>query len=419
VASVLVALVFVHGCGGETSPGADGGSGGSGTGGTTAGTGGTNTGTGGSQGGGGGTGGRGGGTGGATTGTGGSAGRGGGGTGGGMGGSGGQGGRGGTGGASNLTCSTGSGSASTPVVIPASCGSSTLNPNPFGCTLAWGTNHNTPSQVSYLQFVTNWVGAEVRADGSLPSCSGCTWLGRVAATNLIPVYYAYMIGFYGHMNGLPDGNLGPPPNLTTGGANLIRNNRAKIIQMYATYAQRSYEVFKTKPLVWLLEGDFVQYSGTSQQNPLSYCELAQLAVDITCAIKANMPNAVVAINHSTWNPNEVTNSFWNAMKVVPYDMVWTSGAGNTNGFFNSTITATSYNGGTGTYRYVRTLTGKSIFVDTSFGASAMDNSWSNTTVANLNARISEGVVAVNVSTAPSNYQSAISTLQPSLSRTCP
>ena len=34
---------------------------------------------------------------------------------------------------------------------------------------------------------------------------------------------------------------------------------------------------------------------------LSYAELGQLGADITCAIKSNMPNAVVAINQSTWN----------------------------------------------------------------------------------------------------------------------
>ena len=60
-------------------------------------------------------------------------------------------------------------------------------------------------------------------------------------------------------------------------------------------------------------------------DALSSAELGQLAADITCAIKSNMPNAVVAIDHSTWNADDVTNSYWGAMKGVNYDMVWTTG----------------------------------------------------------------------------------------------
>ena len=55
--------------------------------------------------------------------------------------------------------------------------------------------------------------------------------------NLIPVYYAYMIGYFGHMNDLPDQNVHPNgANLSTGGAALIKANRKKIIDMYAHYA---------------------------------------------------------------------------------------------------------------------------------------------------------------------------------------
>ena len=46
-------------------------------------------------------------------------------------------------------------------------------------------------------------------------------------------------------------------NLATGGAALITANYSKIISAYAWYAQQTYAVWKTKPLVWLLEGDIV------------------------------------------------------------------------------------------------------------------------------------------------------------------
>jgi hypothetical protein len=48
----------------------------------------------------------------------------------------------------------------------------------------------------------------------------------------------------------------------------------------------------------------------------------------------------------------------------------------------------------------------------------MGDSWSNTTAATINARIADGVIAANVTTVPSNYSSAVSSLAPSLSMVC-
>jgi len=277
------------------------------------------------------------------------------------------------------------------------------------------------SSYNYLQHVAFWVESGIKADGSFPSCSGCSWLtSRVAPSTLIPVYYAYMIGYYGHANGLPDQNNNPNgANLSTGGANLIRNNRAKIISMYQSYAQQTYAVWKTKPLVWLLEGDFIQYTASTQANPLSYTELGQLAADITCAIKGAMPNAVVAIDHSSWNSNDQTVSFWNAMHAAYYDLIWTTGVGDNPPYIESAGAPGYYNAATATYAYLHQLTGKNIFVDTSYGASAMSDSWSNQTASVLNMHIGNGVIGINVSNdPPSNYQTLITTLEPMLSTTC-
>jgi hypothetical protein len=319
------------------------------------------------------------------------------------------------------------------------CGSTTLDEQPFGCAFAWGTNNpgGSLASYSYLQFMSNWVGSEIQQSGSITSCSGCTWLtNNVASTNLIPVFYAYFIGYLGHANGFPDQNTTGGASLASGGTYVIRKYRSQLIAAYAYYAQKAHTAWPTKPLVWLLEGDFVQYTDTTQVNypnasgsnpgsasttvdALSYAELGQLAADITCAIKSNMPNAVVAINHSTWNADNVTQSFWGAMSGANYDLAWTSGAANiSGGFFTSGTTATSYNGKTATYAYLHSLTGKKIFVDTSFGASAMGDTWSNSPASTINARIADGVIAADVTTPPSNYSSAVGSLGPSLSMVC-
>jgi hypothetical protein len=311
------------------------------------------------------------------------------------------------------------------VAVGPRCSTQALNPNPFGCKFAWGLQSPGGSgaltSYNYLQLVANWIDSGVTASGTFSTCSGCSWLtSRVAGTNLVPVYYAYLIGFYGHANGLQDQNLNPNgPNLATGGAALIKANRAKIVKMYQDYAAMTYAVWKTKPLVWFLEGDFMQYADTLQSSPLTMAELGQLAADITCAIKGAMPNAVVAINHTTWNSDEETNSFWCEMKRADYDLVWTTGVGNNGNFIESAGKAGYYNAATATYPYVHALTGKTIAVDTSYGASAMSDSWSNQTAATLNNHIMNGVIGVNIaSNPPSNYQTLIQNLG-TLSSTCP
>jgi hypothetical protein len=305
------------------------------------------------------------------------------------------------------------------------CGSSPV-PNPFGCKFAWGLADygGSLASYSYLQFMTIWIETGLQADGTFSTCSGCSWIkNSIAPTNLIPVYYAYIIGFLGHANGLVDGNQCPAsnpncPNLTTGGAALIRSKRSQIIQAYANYAKQSYAVWPTKPLVWLLEGDFIQYNDPGQSSPLTMTELAQLAADITCAIKGNMPNAVVAINHTVWNSDQETRDFWNAMKSINYDMVWTTGVANNNGYIAAGTGPSTYNGATAKYSVVHQLSGKTIFVDDGCGAETNED-WSKGSASLLNSLISSGVIAFNhCGHLESNYQSLITTLGPQLSSTC-
>jgi hypothetical protein len=309
--------------------------------------------------------------------------------------------------------------------------------SPFDCTFAWGEPTPSGSLGSYgwLQFMSTWVGSEVQADGSITSCSACPWLtGSMAATELIPVYYAYFVGFYGHANGLQDQNQNPNgPNLATGGGALILGaaNSAcpsgqicasnKIVQMYAYYAQQSHAAWPTKPLVWLIEGDFIQYTSESgtQTQPLTYAQLGQLAVQVAMAIKSNMPNAVVAFDDSAWVGDEDRKSYWTAIGAADYDMVWTTGVGNNPPFLNAAEDAGAYNGTTATYSFLHTYTGKKILVDESAGMSQETDTWSNQSAATLNSLIEAGVIAVNVSGAPSNYQSNVTALGPELHKTCP
>jgi hypothetical protein len=299
------------------------------------------------------------------------------------------------------------------------CGA-TPNPLPFNCRFAWGVNAASPSTYNYVQFISNWAGYNIKADGTISSCDQCGWLkSTMANVPQVPALIAYFIGYYGHANGLPDGNQGGPPNLTTGMGTLLLGvaNAAcpqgticadnLMVKAYAWYAAQVYANYK-KPVIWLMEGDFVQYSPEGSQTvPLSYDQTGQLAAQITNAIKCNDPPAIVAWNYSTWISAAQRDSYFSGINAnmaklgTSYEMVWTSGKGNT----TSAGTAT-------TWDQLYTVAGKKpIISDESFGLSVAGDTWANQTAATINARIAQHVVAADITTSsiPSYLQTNVTT----------
>lgn len=310
------------------------------------------------------------------------------------------------------------GATSTGGTSTGTCG--TINMHPFSnCQFAWGAP-NSGNRSSYLNFVSTWVGQEANgglssmsATATNTSCNGCSLARSVASGNAMAVFYAYFIGFDGHAAGLPDCNVAGPPNLCSNASQWVRDNRAILINQYAQYAKAVYAASPNKPVIWWLEGDFVQYTYSGQINAFTYAELGQLARDITCAIKSNEPNAVVAMNHSPWIADNISTAFWSAMPMDVIDMVWVQGPGNSDAFVN----AGSYNATTANYAWISQKTGRTILAETSYAGSGSDDLWTTTTVANINARIAHGVIGVLVNNPASNYQTAIGALTP-LTATC-
>jgi hypothetical protein len=358
-----------------------------------------------------------------------------------------------TSGASNAS-SSGAGSASSST-------SATPSASPLGCHFAWGEPLPTGSVSSYswLQFMTNWAGYEIAADGSINAFQNGSFVQSLASTSIIPAYYSYLIGYYGHANALPDQNCcscgknccvnctSTQPNLTTGAAYLLLGDpsganapcgsttqfcsKNLVVQAYAYYATQTHAVWSTKPFVWLIEGDFIQYTDASQvasttstsgaSAGLTYAQLGQLASLIASAIKTNMPNAVVAFDDSPWINDAERTAYWQGIMQAgtQFDMVWTTGVGNNVPYLNAGESSKSSNGTTGTYTWLHQTTGKPILVDESAGASQQSDTWSNQSASTLNKLIADGVVAVNVSDPPSTYQSNITALASQLSSTCP
>lgn len=299
------------------------------------------------------------------------------------------------------------------------CGESlAVNPTPFGCELAWGANGNQGSRSSYLDFITSWVGYETNG-GLGGACDGCRLAKTLASTNAMAVYYAYFIGYQAREDGFGDCNTdGDGQTLCTRGAQWIRDNHDRLIDMYGNYSELTYQASPSKGVLWLLEGDFIQYTYDEQSNPLSMQELGALTEEIVCAIKTNAPNATVAVNHSSWIRDPTLSNYFNAMPLEIIDMVWTTGMGNVNGGYLNTGDAN--NREDGKYSYLFGLTGKHMLVDTSFGASQQDDSWTDASQDALNQRIADGVIAANVTDAPSDstYQSRLQSVAPGLSSVC-
>jgi hypothetical protein len=177
-----------------------------------------------------------------------------------------------------------------------------------------------------------------------------------------------------------------------------------VINAYAQYAKIVNTKSPNKASIWLLEGDFVQYTYANQSNPLTYTEEGTLIRDIANAIKTNAPKAIIAVNHSPWLANDVSNSFWSAMPLDVIDLAWVQGAGTTDTFLNSGAS----NATTATFAWLHTKTGKHIIAETSYQGTTTanvyypqePNLWSTTTVANVNARIANGVIGVLISKPP-------------------
>jgi hypothetical protein len=299
--------------------------------------------------------------------------------------------------------------------------------------------------------MTSWAGYEIQAKGTLNGFDNGGFASNLASTNLVPAYYAYIIGYYGHANNLPDGNLAAAgqANLTTGsaylllgdptGANAPCNSTATfcadnlVIKAYASYAEQTHAVWPTKPFIWLIEGDFVQYAASSQvasltsttgaSAALTWTQLGQLAGLIVSAIKTNMPNALVGFDDSTWISDTQRPEYWAGIVAgvaaanTTMDLTWTTGVGN-----NPPYETSSTGLKTGSYSWLRTTMGLPVIVDESAGASQASDTWSNQTAAMLNKDIADGVVAVNVSAAPSDYESNVAARAagtPPLSSTCP
>jgi hypothetical protein len=241
-------------------------------------------------------------------------------------------------------------------------------------------------------FVPGWMGQSDTFDMS-SVCTEANPGGPLAQQ--VPVIVAYVAAFYAKRHfGLYDCNVGTP-SLCQQGATDIQQNLTAIINVYKSYAQGFASCYGTKrPIVFEMEPDWYQYTNSTQSQPMSAATAGTIMSQFVNAVKSALPNAVFSMDVSPWvGPNNGADNgaqWYSNFDMSLFTFVNTSGGG-TNA--NTTVIRSSNKM---TWAGLHQVTGKPILADTGYGANGvsagLDPNWD--VPANINARMSDGVVSI-------------------------
>ena len=186
--------------------------------------------------------------------------------------------------------------------------------------------------------------------------------------NKVPVNHTYIIAFAAAATWAFRTATLMKTILCRRGAKYIRQNRAKILNIYADFARGVNNIMGNKPSVWLMEADFTQYTLDMQEGGgLSYQEAGQLMKDMISTIKSNCPSAYFSIDISPWRDTTWQKNWYGALGMDQFSFIHTSGGssrGDTE--FISDSWSPSLPKWAWTYRTFR----KPIFADAGYGLEA-------------------------------------------------
>lgn len=179
------------------------------------------------------------------------------------------------------------------------------------------------------------------------------------------------------------------------GAQFITQDWAKILNAYRSYSQGFAACYgTTRPIVFEMEPDWYQYTGSSQTQPWTAAQAGQYMSQLVMALKTNLPNASFSMDVSPWvapgNGMDNGAQWFSNFDMSLFSFINTSGGGTNAG----TVKIRSSNNMT--WAGLHKVTGKPILADTGYGANGIsagpDPAWD--MPANINARIADGVVSI-------------------------
>jgi hypothetical protein len=276
----------------------------------------------------------------------------------------------------------------------------------------------TPGWMMNASFDQQYVCDEAKSGGAL--------------ANQVPVIVTYIAANYVKNSVSPklcDCNVttcgstnGKVNDLCHFGAERIANNWTAIVNAYKSYAAGYAGCYgTTRPIVFKMEPDWYQYTTSDQSVPWTAAQAGSRMTELVNALKGSLPNARFAIDVSPWvapdNGSDNGASWFGNFNMSLFTFVATSGGG-TNA--NTEKIRSSNNM---TWAGLNSATGKPILADTGYGANGMsaghDTNWD--VVANINARIANGVIAIAQYNPNSNWGTTISQIRSQLNtpKYCP
>jgi hypothetical protein len=184
---------------------------------------------------------------------------------------------------------------------------------------------------------------------------------------------------------------------------------------HAIYAQGFAGCYgTTRPIIFMMEPDFYQYTGGSQSSPWSPAHAGQVMSQFVNAVKKHLPNAVFSMDISPWvapnNGSDNGKSWYSNFDMKLFTFINTSGGGTD----AANVKIRSSNNMT--WAGVHQVTGKPILADTGYGVNGSsagpDPAWDN--AININARMADGVVAISQYNPASSWGSTISSVRSQL-----
>lgn len=264
--------------------------------------------------------------------------------------------------------------------------------------------------ISQIDFFTpGWVGQSDTFDMAY-ACDEMK--GELSGAVLAVV--SYIIAFSARRDqGLQDCNVNDQTNLCRHGATYLRNRlENRIIPQYAMYARGfAASCGTTRPIIWLMEPDYYQYHAGGDANALTPQEAGQIMGRLVATVRQYLPNAVFSLDISPWIPNEGAD-WYSSFNLADFTFLHTSGGG------TDANTTRIRAANTMTWAGVHRVTGKPIIADTGYGAAGTptghDAQWD--VVANLNARMADGVVGISQYNPSSNWSTTIGQIRPQLGK---
>jgi len=296
------------------------------------------------------------------------------------------------------------------------------------CRFLFGTidtiaKNGGSAMISQLDFFTpGWMGTNGDTFDQTYVCDE----GKSGGTlgNLVPVVVAYIAaGYVKRHHNLCDGNVSgcSGGDLGKNGAQYITQDWSAILTEYKAFATGYANCFgTTRPIVFEMEPDWYQYTVSTQTAPWTAAQAGSKMTELVNALKASLPNARFSIDVSPWvgsNGSDNGSAWFSNFNMALFTFVNTSGGG-TNA--NTTKLRSSNNM---TWSGLNTAAGKPILADTGYGANGIsaghDPNWD--VVANINARVGDGVISIAQYNPNSSWGTTISGIRSQLStpKYCP